>query len=106
MTGSGPIDLVLIPGFISHLEAAWEEPTLAEMLTRFGTFARVIAFDKRGTGLSDRADTLPDLDQRMEDVTAVMDTAGSEQAALFGVSEGGPIALVFAATYLPARRAR
>lgn len=97
--GDGPIDLVLVPGFISHLELAWEFPDAARLNRRLGSFARVLAFDKRGTGLSDRTDALPDLDQRMLDVLAVMDAAGSERAALLGISEGGSMAIVFAATY-------
>jgi class 3 adenylate cyclase len=97
--GSGPLDLVVIPGFISHLDLVWEDPRLAAALRRLGTFARVIAFDKRGTGMSDRAEKLPDMDRRMLDIGAVMDAEGCEQAALFGVSEGGPMAVVFAATH-------
>lgn len=103
--GSGPIDLVLIPGFISHLELMWDDPVLATALTRLGSFARVIAFDKRGTGMSDRTERLPDMDRRMLDIGAVMDAVGSEQAALFGVSEGGPMAIVFAATHPERARA-
>ncbi len=103
--GDGPIDLVINPGFISHLELAWEEPTLATMLSRLGSFARVIAFDKRGTGMSDRTGRLPDIDRRMLDIEAVMDAVGSEQAALFGVSEGGPMAIVFAAAHPERTRA-
>ena len=97
--GSGPIDLVVIPGFISHLDLIWEDPALAGAFRRLGSFARVIAFDKRGTGMSDRTERLPDIDRRMLDIEAVMDAVGCEQAALFGVSEGGPMAIVFAATH-------
>jgi class 3 adenylate cyclase len=97
--GSGPADLVLIPGFISHLDLVWEDPSLAAALRRLGSFARVIAFDKRGTGMSDRTERLPDMDRRMLDIRAVMDDVGCEQAALFGVSEGGPMAIMFAATH-------
>ncbi len=97
--GAGPIDLVVIPGFISHLDLVWEDPGLATALRRLGSFARVIAFDKRGTGMSDRTERLPDMDRRMLDIGAVMDAVGCEQAALFGVSEGGPMAIVFAATH-------
>jgi class 3 adenylate cyclase len=102
--GDGPRDLVWVPGWISHVEAAWEEPTLARFFERLATFSRLILFDKRGTGLSDRvAETqLPTLEQRMDDVRSVCDAVGSEQAALFGVSEGAPMCLLFAATY-PAR---
>jgi class 3 adenylate cyclase/pimeloyl-ACP methyl ester carboxylesterase len=102
VAGDGPIDLVVVPGFISHVEYIWEEPRAANFLRRLASFSRVIMFDKRGTGLSDRVGPLPTLEQRMDDVRAVMDAVGSRQAALFGVSEGGPMSLLFAATY-PAR---
>ena len=97
----GDVDLVLSMGWISHLDDLWEEPRLARFVTRLASFARVILYDKRGTGLSDPVSPaeLPTLDQRMDDVRAVMDAAGSERAALFGVSEGGPICTLFAATY-------
>ena len=102
--GDGPRDLVWVPGWISHVEAAWEEPTLARFFERLAGFSRLILFDKRGTGLSDRvADTqLPTLEQRMDDVRSVCDAVGSKRSALFGVSEGAPMCLLFAATY-PAR---
>jgi len=99
VTGSGPRDLVLISGFVSHLDLDWAEPRHAHFLERLGSFARLIRFDKRGTGLSDRPGGLPDLETRMDDVRAVMDAAGSERAILFGYSEGGPMAILFAATY-------
>ena len=99
VTGSGPRDLVLISGFVSHLELDWAEPRHAHFLERLGSFARLIRFDKRGTGLSDRPGGLPDLETRMDDVRAVMDAVGSERAVLFGYSEGGPMAVLFAATY-------
>jgi pimeloyl-ACP methyl ester carboxylesterase len=99
VTGDGPFDLVLIHGFFSHLEIDWELPAMAELHERLGSFARVIRFDKRGTGLSDRGVGLPDFETRMDDVRAVMDAAGSESAALFGYSEGGPMSVLFAATY-------
>jgi pimeloyl-ACP methyl ester carboxylesterase len=99
IVGEGPRDLVLVPGFISHLELDWEEPRYARFLGRLASFSRLIMFDKRGTGLSDRPGGLPDLETRMDDVRAVMDAAGSERAALFGYSEGGPMACLFAATY-------
>ena len=99
VTGSGSIDLVLVPGFVSHLEIDWDEPRHAHFLDRLGSFSRLIRFDKRGTGLSDRPAELPDLETRMDDVRAVMDAAGSESAVLFGYSEGGPMAILFAATY-------
>ncbi len=101
VVGDGPLDLVLVPGFVSHLEVAWEEPSLARLLSRLASFSRLITFDKRGTGLSDRVslNELPTLEQRMDDVRAVMDAVGSERAALFGISEGGPMSVLFAATY-------
>ena len=99
VTGGGAIDLVLVPGFVSHLEVDWEEPRSAHFLDRLGSFARLIRFDKRGTGLSDRPGGLPDLETRMDDVRAVMDAVGSERAALFGYSEGGPMSVLFTATY-------
>ncbi len=99
VVGEGPLDLVLVPGFVSHLDIDWEEPRYAHMLRRLSSFARLILFDKRGTGLSDRAVGLPDLETRMDDVRAVLDAAGSERAALFGYSEGGPMCCLFAATY-------
>lgn len=103
--GSGPFDLVLIPGFISHVELAWEAPGLAAFLDRLGSFARVITFDKRGTGMSDRPERLPDVDRRMLDIEAVMNAAGSESAAFFAISEGGPMAIVFAAVHPERTRA-
>jgi class 3 adenylate cyclase len=99
VTGEGPLDIVLVPGFISHLELDWEEPRSAHFLERLSSFARLIRFDKRGTGLSDRPGGLPDLETRMDDVRAVMDAVSSERAALFGYSEGGPMSVLFAATY-------
>lgn len=97
--GEGPIDIVFAPGFIMHIEWAWEEPHLARFLARLASFSRVIFFDKRGTGLSDPVSALPTMDQRMDDIRAVMDAAGSERAVIFGNSEGGPMAVLFAATY-------
>src|SRR5204863_1557889 len=88
-----------VPGWVSHVEYAWEEPSYARFLTRLASFSRLIMLDRRGTGLSDRVADLPSLEDRMDDVRAVMDAAGSEQAALFGISEGGPMCLLFAATY-------
>jgi len=101
VTGSGSLDLVYVPGFVSHLELAWDAPATAHMFDRLGTFARLIRFDKRGTGMSDRV-PIATLEERMDDLRAVMDAVGSERAALMGVSEGGPMSLLFAATY-PAR---
>jgi len=97
--GNGRLDLVIIPGFISHVEQAWEDPAYTRFLQRLASFSRLIVFDKRGTGLSDRVAEIPTLEQRMDDVRAVMDAAGSERAALFGISEGGPMSVLFAATY-------
>jgi pimeloyl-ACP methyl ester carboxylesterase len=94
--GDAPIDLVLVPGFVSHLELAWEEPNLAHLLTRLASFARLIVFDKRGTGMSDPAISAPTMQERMDDIRAVMDTVGSQRAAIFGVSEGGTLGLLFA----------
>lgn len=101
VTGEGGLDLVYVPGWISNVEHNWEEPTYARFLTRLASFSRLILFDKRGTGLSDRVSEhdLPTLEQRMDDVRAVMDAAGSERAALFGVSEGGPMCSLFAASH-------
>jgi class 3 adenylate cyclase len=101
VVGDGPFDLVLVLGWISNIELAWEEPHLRRFLDRLASFSRLILFDKRGTGLSDRVslNDLPTLEQRMDDVRAVMDAAGSGRAALFGMSEGGPMCVLFAATY-------
>ena len=97
--GEGPIDLVFVSGWVSHLEYMWEEPSVARFFNRLAAFARVILFDKRGTGLSDQTTDLPTLEQRMDDVRAVMEAAQSERAAVFGMSEGGNMCLLFAATY-------
>ncbi len=97
--GTGPVDLVFVPGFVSHIENYWEYPDLARWLLRLGSFARVIMFDKRGTGLSDPVSEAPSLDLRMDDVRAVMDAVGIERAVPLGISEGGPLAMLFAATY-------
>jgi pimeloyl-ACP methyl ester carboxylesterase len=99
VVGQGDLDLLLVPGWVSHLESAWEHPALARFLKRLASFVRLILIDRRGTGLSDRIAEVPSLEERMDDVRAVMDAAGSEQAALFGVSEGGPMCIMFAATY-------
>jgi class 3 adenylate cyclase len=99
VVGEGPFDLVLVHGFISHLELDWQEPRMAHFLERLASFSRLILFDKRGTGLSDRPGGLPDLETRMGDVQAVMDAVGCQRAALFGYSEGGPMCCLFAATY-------
>jgi pimeloyl-ACP methyl ester carboxylesterase/class 3 adenylate cyclase len=97
--GEGPGDLVLVPGFATHLEVEWEAPVYRRFIERLASFARVIMFDKRGTGLSDPVSEVPTLEQRVDDVRAVMDAAGSERAALFGVSEGAPMSILFAATH-------
>jgi class 3 adenylate cyclase len=98
VSGDGPIDLVFVPGFVSHLEADWDSPARTRLLQRLSSFCRLIRFDKRGTGLSDRV-KIPTLEQRMDDVRAVMDAVGSQKAALFGLSDGGPMSILFAATY-------
>jgi class 3 adenylate cyclase len=97
--GNGPLDLVVVPGFISHVEWLWEEPACARFLSRLASFARLILFDKRGSGLSDRVAQVPTLEQRMDDVRAVLDAARSYRAAIIGVSDGGPMSVLFAATY-------
>ena len=101
VVGEGPFDLLWIPEFVSHLELAWEEPLLARFLARLASFSRLILFDKRGTGMSDRvpAGELPTLEERMQDAVAVVDAAGSKRAALFSHSEGGGLALLFAAAH-------
>lgn len=99
--GDGPIDLVFVMGWISNIDEFWSEPSWAAFLQRLAKFSRLIVFDKRGTGLSDRVDDhhLPGLEQRMDDVRAVLDACGSRRAALLGISEGGPLCALFAATY-------
>jgi pimeloyl-ACP methyl ester carboxylesterase len=101
VVGEGPFDLIYVPGWISNIELMWEEPAHAHVLGRLAAFSRLILFDKRGTGLSDPVtlDRLPTLEERMDDVRAVMDAVGSERAALFGFSEGGLMSVLFAATY-------
>lgn len=102
VVGDGPFDLVLVPWFVTHIEHHWDEPRCAAFFDRLASFSRLILFDKRGNGLSDRigaGDRPPTLEERMDDVRAVMDAAGSERAALLGVSEGGPLALLYAAAF-------
>lgn len=101
VVGGGSLDIVLVHGWVSHIDLQWDEPHLSSFLGRLASFARLITFDKRGTGLSDRVavNELPTLEQRMDDLRAVMDAAGSQQAALLGVSEGGALCLLFAATH-------
>ncbi len=101
VVGDGPRDLVYVPGWVSHIELAWELPDLARGFERLSSFSRLIVFDKRGTGMSDPvpASEMPTLEQRMDDVRAVMDAVGSERAAIFGASEGGNMSMLFAATH-------
>src|SRR6267378_1696839 len=96
--GNGPIDLIHVPPFISNLELQWQDHNQARYFQRLASFSRLIMFDKRGTGLSDRTG-IASLEERMDDVRAVMDEVGLERAAVFGSSEGGAMALLFAATY-------
>jgi len=107
VVGDGRLDLVFVPGWVSNVEECWDLPGLAAFLERLASFSRLILFDKRGTGLSDRVanDRLPTLEERMDDVRAVLDAAGSEQTALFGHSEGGSMCVLFAATYPQRTRA-
>jgi pimeloyl-ACP methyl ester carboxylesterase len=97
--GDGDLDLVLVPGFVTHVELVWESEPSARFLEALGSFARVINFDRRGSGLSDPVAAAPTLEERMDDVRAVMDAAGSERAVLMGISEGVPMSILFAATY-------
>ena len=97
--GDGPLDLLFIPAFVSHLDLYWSAPETTAFFRRLASFSRLILFDKRGTGLSDPASSVATLEERMEDVRAVLDAGGSQRAALFGLSEGGPMSLLFAATY-------
>src|SRR5436853_7594265 len=97
--GEGSLDLVFVPGFVSNIDTIWQSPDHSAFFRRLGSFCRVILFDKRGTGMSDRGSQIFTLEQRMHDVQAVLDEVGSERAALFGVSEGGSMSLLYAATY-------
>jgi pimeloyl-ACP methyl ester carboxylesterase len=99
VVGAGPPDLVFVPGVVSHLEHQWDEPMQAAFFRRLASFSRLIRFDKRGQGLSDRVERMPTIEERMDDVRAVMDAADSERAAILTVSEGGPMGVVFAATH-------
>ena len=106
--GDADLDLVVSPGFVSHLEHSWEDPALARFLRRLASFSRLIVFDKRGTGMSDRSvddEHAPLLEDRVNDIATLMDTVGSEQAAMMGLSETGAVALLFAATYPERTRA-
>jgi class 3 adenylate cyclase len=97
--GDGPLDLVFVSGFVSHVELVWEEPAIARFLRRLASFSRLVFFDKRGQGLSDRLGRPPTLEETMDDLKAVMDAAGCGTAAVFGISEGGPMSALFAATH-------
>jgi pimeloyl-ACP methyl ester carboxylesterase len=97
--GDGPVALVFVPGFVSHVDLFWEEPQAARFLRRLSSFSRVVVFDKRGQGLSDRTGRPPTLEDSMGDLEAVMEAAGCERAAIFGISEGGPMSALFAATH-------
>jgi pimeloyl-ACP methyl ester carboxylesterase len=99
VVGDGPIDIVMTPGYISHLDLWWTIPETTAFLRRLASFSRLIIYDKRGTGLSDPSPAVPALEERMEDLHAVLNAVGSERAALFGISEGGPMSVLFAATY-------
>jgi class 3 adenylate cyclase len=105
VVGDGPLDLIFVPGFVSNVELAWESPGMARLFSRLAAFSRLILFDKRGTGLSDRDVGVAHLEERMDDVRAVMDAAGSERAALHGWSEGAAMSMLFAATYPERTRA-
>jgi class 3 adenylate cyclase len=99
VSGEGPFDLVFVPGFVTHVEIEGSLPSFAPTVEKLSSFARLIRFDKRGTGMSDRVSGAPTLEQRMDDVRAVMDAVGSRRAAFFGLSEGAALAILFAATY-------
>jgi pimeloyl-ACP methyl ester carboxylesterase len=99
VVGDGPFDFVFVPGYVTHLELAWKLPTFGPALAKTASFARMIKFDKRGTGMSDPVSGAPTLETRMDDVRAVMDAVGSRRAALFGLSEGASMSVLFAATY-------
>jgi pimeloyl-ACP methyl ester carboxylesterase len=99
VVGDGPFDIVFVPGFVSHVELRWTVPSFASGLAGLASFSRLILFDKRGTGMSDRVTDAPTLETRMDDLRAVMDAAGSRRAAVFGVSEGAPLSLLFAASH-------
>ncbi len=99
VTGDGPFDLVFVPGFVTHMELQWRMPGFGQFLNELGSFARLIRFDKRGTGMSDPVGGAPSLETRMDDVRAVMDAVGSRRAAFYGLSEGAAMSILFAATY-------
>src|SRR5712672_4469346 len=97
--GEGPPDLIFVPGFVSNVEAMWQLPNRSRFVRRLASFCRVIIFDKRGTGMSDRGSQIFTLEQRMHDVQTILYEVWSDRAALFGISEGGPMSLLYAATY-------
>src|SRR6202451_4230020 len=97
--GGGPVDIIIVPGIVSHVEFVHEFPGYTALLRRLSSFARVVTFDKRGQGLSDRISGAPSLEQRMDDVRAVMDDVGSQRAVIVGFSEGSAMSVLFAATY-------
>jgi pimeloyl-ACP methyl ester carboxylesterase len=105
VVGGGNIDLVFVMGWVSNVEYFWQEPSMSRFLARLSSFSRLILFDKRGTGLSDKTKNLPTLEERMDDLRAVMDAVGSQKAAILGVSEGGSLCALFAATYPKRTRA-
>ena len=97
--GSGPIDLVMVPGWVSNVECFWEEPSVARFFESLASFSRLIIFDKRGVGLSDPVQGTPTFEERMDDIRAVMDAVGSERAALLGFSEGAALTALYAASH-------
>jgi pimeloyl-ACP methyl ester carboxylesterase len=99
VVGEGPFDLVWIPSFAHHVELSWENPPIAAFLRRLSSICRLLLFDKRGTGMSDRVVGVPALETRMDDIRAVMDAAGSDRAVLAGLGDAGPLSVLFAATY-------
>ncbi len=99
VVGDGPFDIVVVPGFVSHVELGWGVPFHGEFRRRLASFARLIVFDKRGTGLSDPVAGAPSLETRMDDLRVVLDAAASPRAAVIGISEGAPMSILFAATY-------
>jgi pimeloyl-ACP methyl ester carboxylesterase len=105
VVGDGPIDLVLIPGLFTHVEHQWDEPSFARFLDRLASFSRLIVFDARGAGLSDQAPELPPMEEQVDDLIAVLDAVGSSSAAILGLSQAGPMAILFAASYPERTRA-
>ena len=105
VVGDGPVDLLLVPGFISHLDLSWAMPSVTAMYRRLASFSRLILYDKAGTGISGQIAHVPTLEQRMEEALAVLDAAASREAAVLGLSEGGLMSVLFAATYPERTRA-